>query len=105
MEHPLEDFFLNRAPWALATQGRFVIFKREIQGKLFEGCSLASVPCGMMADLLDLDYSSLNHVSLHGFDLDPTTLELAKSYAAEKGLLEACSFEEKYLGFRNKRVV
>ena len=93
--HPLEAFLLNSAPTCLATQQRFTIFKEQIQKEMKEGCSLASVPCGLMADLLDLDYSSLHAFTLHGVDLDPEALALAKSYAQGKGLGSHCDFSLK----------
>jgi SAM-dependent methyltransferase len=93
--HPLEDAILNSAPTCLATQQRFAQFKEQIQKRVCEGCSFASVPSGLMADLLDLDYSSLRTFSLYGIDLDPETLSQAQAYAAEKGLSEHCQFSEK----------
>ena len=92
--HPLEAFILNTVPFVLATQERFSIFKEEIQKRLFERCSCASIPSGLMADLLDLDYSSLKNFSLYGIDLDPKTLIQAKNYSFEKGLFEHCVFIE-----------
>lgn len=88
----LEDFLLNRAPTVLATQQRFEIFKREIQKRLHEGASLASIPCGLMADLLDLDFTNAPNVSLAGFDLDPLSIESAKLYAEKLNLRHNCEF-------------
>jgi hypothetical protein len=93
--HPLEFFLLNHSPTCLATQQRFEIFKAQIQKRLFEGCCLASIPCGLMADLIDLDFSNLNEFSLHGIDLDPETLSQATRYAEEKKLVKNCSFSQK----------
>ncbi len=93
--HPLEAFLLNSSPTCLATQERFSFFKAQIQQSIYEGCSLASVPSGLMGDLLDLDYSSLQTFTLYGIDLDPETLSQARSYAEEKGLLDHCQFYEK----------
>ncbi len=93
--HPLESFLLSSAPICLATQQRFILFKAQIQQHLHEGCSLASIPSGLMADLLDLDYSTLKNFTLHGIDLDAETLSQAKGYAEEKMLLDHCHFSEK----------
>lgn len=89
---PLESFLLNLAPTCLATQERFSIFKEQIQQRLTEGCTLASVPSGLMADFIDLDYSALNTFSLCGIDLDQEALSGAHSYAKEKGLSAHCRF-------------
>jgi len=90
----LEDFLLNRAPWALATQQRFEIFKAETQKRLYEGAALASIPCGLMSDLLDLDFSSAPNTSLTGIDLDPESIAYAKHYAASLHLDTLCTFIE-----------
>jgi len=90
--HPLEYYLLNRSPTCLATQQRFEIFKTQIQKHLRDGCSLASVPCGLMADLLDLDFSNISEFSLYGIDIDPETLSHAMSYASENNLSQNCHF-------------
>lgn len=88
----LETFLLNSAPSCLATQERFKIFQSQIQCFLKEGCHLASIPCGVMADLLDLDYSHLQEFSLTGMDLDPQSIALAKDDAIEKDMTSHCHF-------------
>ena len=93
--HPFEAYLLNHAPSCLATQQRFSLFKQQIQKHIFEGCTLASIPCGLMGDLLDLDYSLVTTFTLNGIDLDAQTLLQAKSYAEEKGLLSHCHFFQK----------
>lgn len=93
--HPLETFLLSSAPTCLATQQRFSLFKTQIQQHIYEGCSFASIPSGLMADLLDLDYSAVQTFTLHAIDLDPETLSQAKIYAEQKGLLDHCLFSEK----------
>ncbi len=92
---PLEIFLLLASPTSLAMQQRFSIFKDLIQKQIREGCSFASLPSGLMGDLLDLDYSAIDNFSLHGIDLDPETLISAKNYAEEKGLLPHCHFSQK----------
>ena len=88
----LETFLLEAAPSWLATQQRFVLFKAHIKNLLQEGCHFASIPCGMMADLLDLDYAHLEAFSLYGLDLDPEALALAQEVATRKGLADHCHF-------------
>lgn len=90
----LEDFLLNKAPTILATQQRSLIFKEEIQKRLQDGVSLASVPCGLMADLLDLDFTNALNVSLTGIDLDAESIKFAKEYAKSKKLQSHCEFSQ-----------
>lgn len=89
---PLESFLLEKAPTCLATQERFQIFKREIQKRLTPGAILASVPCGLMGDLLELDFSNLPNISLMGIDLDPEALADAKKLAVHHKLENRCQF-------------
>ncbi|MBI2742976.1 MAG: class I SAM-dependent methyltransferase [Chlamydiales bacterium] len=91
----LESFILDSAPTCLATQQRYQIFKSQIQQRIKEGCSFASIPCGLMGELLDLDYSGLDTFSLWGIDLDAETLDQAREHAAEQGLLIQSHFLEK----------
>lgn len=90
----LEHFLLNRAPTVLATQQRFEIFKGEIQKRLYDVTSLASIPCGLMADLLDLDFTNAPNVSLMGIDLDPESIAYAKQYAQMLNLNNHCNFSQ-----------
>lgn len=90
--HDLEAYLLNKAPIILATQQRFSIFKEEIQKRLKEGGAYASIPCGLMGDLLDADFSGLTTFTLHGIDLDKESLDQALEKANEKGLQNNCRF-------------
>jgi SAM-dependent methyltransferase len=85
----LERALLDRSPTLLATQERFDHFRRlvgeELSHRAGEPLSLASVPCGLMADLLTLDYGAARDVHLAGFDLDEESLALAARHAAERG--------------------
>jgi SAM-dependent methyltransferase len=92
---PLEAFLLNVAPTCLATQERFEIFKREAQKRLFSGISLASIPSGLMADLLDLDYSKTSHFSICAIDVDLESLTQSQKMAADQKLEDHCSFSQR----------
>lgn len=80
-----EDFLLNRAPVVVAHRDRFRIFQTLTQRLLKPGVVLASVPCGLMRDLLTLDYSSAPDAELYGIDIDPDALQLAKYLADTSG--------------------
>lgn len=83
---PTEHFILNKSPLSIATQERFKIFQRNIQKSLKDGMTLASIPCGVMRDLLSLDFSNLSTFSIMGIDLDRQSLSLARKLAKEKKL-------------------
>lgn len=93
--HPLESFILDRAPVALATQQRFDIFKEEAQKRLYSGCSFASIPCGLMGDLLELDFSQVSDFTLTGIDLDLDAIHQAEQLSIEKEVRTHCRFHQK----------
>jgi len=74
----LETWFLDRCPIVLATQERFVNFKKLTQPLLRADMRLASIPSGLMEDLLTLDFSQTRNVELTAVDLDPVSLALAE---------------------------
>lgn len=74
----LESWLLDRCPIFLATQERFRIFRNLTQPLLRPGMHLASLPCGLMDDLLTLDYSQTPGIVLTAVDLDPDTLRGAE---------------------------
>lgn len=88
----IELFLLEKAPTLLATQQRFKIFKAELQKRLKEGVSCASIPCGLMSDLIDLDFSAIHNFTLTGIDLDPESLSLANELALHKDIVTHCNF-------------
>lgn len=83
---PLEEWLLNRAPSVKATQERFRIFQKALQGRLKDNVKIASVPCGIMDDLLTLDYTGIKEPYLTGIDLDHRSLELAQENAKKHNL-------------------
>lgn len=76
--HPLESWILLHAPTVKATRERFGIFQRVLQSHLKDNMTLASIPCGLMDDLLTLNYAHKKNVRLIGIDLDKHSLELAQ---------------------------
>lgn len=82
----VEDFLLNRCPVVLAHQERFNIFQRLMQERIQENVILASVPCGLMRDLLTLDFSGIGNFKLIGVDIDKESIALGKQLATEKGV-------------------
>lgn len=90
--NPLEDFLLNRCPLTIATQERFRIFQTQIQALLKDGLVLASIPCGMMRDLLSLNFTHVSDFSLIGVDIDLESILLAKNLAKEYRLEKQTKF-------------
>ncbi len=84
--HPLEKWLLTCAPSFKATQQRFHIFQTTLQNLLTNNCHLASIPCGLMDDLLTLDFSGCDGYHLTGIDLDSDSIELAAQNAKELGI-------------------
>ena len=82
----LEAFILDRAPTMLATQQRFEIFLRENQQSVKNGAKLACIPCGMMGELLYLNYDKVEHIDLIGIDYDAEALKDAHLLADKMGL-------------------
>lgn len=79
----MEDFFLNHAPASLATQERLEIFQRVLQKEVRNGAVMASVPCGLMSELLSLDFTGIEEITLIGSDIDAESIELALNRARE----------------------
>jgi SAM-dependent methyltransferase len=73
----LETWLLDRCPIFLATQERFRIFRTLTQPFLRPDMKLASLPAGLMDDLLTLNYMQAPGSVLTAVDLDPETLEEA----------------------------
>ncbi len=89
VDHQISDLeyrILETLPVVLATRERFWIFFKQLQGLLSTGFTLASVPCGLMSELLMLNYSQHQDVTLMGIDLDPEALEGAWAEAKKRGL-------------------
>lgn len=84
----LEYQVFEQMPAVLATRERFGIFRREVQAMLKPGIALASVPGGLMGDLLLLDHTACPDATLLGVDLDQRALDGARALATERGLAQ-----------------
>jgi sugar/nucleoside kinase (ribokinase family)/ubiquinone/menaquinone biosynthesis C-methylase UbiE len=83
----MEHFVLEKAPLMLATQQRFQIFLTENQKQVKEHAKLASIPCGMMNELLYLNFEHIKEIQLIGIDYDASIFHDARLLAEQKGLL------------------
>jgi SAM-dependent methyltransferase len=77
----LEKIFLDRFPMVVATQQRAVHFSKILQDHIQEDAVMASFPCGLMRDLLSLDFSGIKNFKLVGIDIDLMSLNLAQKLA------------------------
>ncbi len=76
-----EKFLLFRSPVVLAHKERFKLFQTNIQAMLKPQLSLASLPCGLMRDLLTLNFTNAPKCKLTGIDIDAKSLKLAADLA------------------------
>lgn len=79
----LEFWLLNKSLYVMA-RDRFYVFQNEIKRRLQSNMILASIPSGLMDDLLFLDYSDYCNIQLVGIDADVESLELARQAANER---------------------
>ena len=81
---------MHNSPTIKATRDRFYIFKNKLQHFLnrqnsheraadgdIKPFKMVSVPCGLMDDLLSLDFKNKMNIEIYGIDLDEQSLELA----------------------------
>ena len=81
--HPLEMWILKKSLLGKTPKARLDVFHQELQKRLQPGMHLASIPCGLMDDLLRLDYRGKGGIYLTGIDIDAASLRLAAQRAQE----------------------
>ena len=91
----LETWLLERCPLLLATQQRFCLMRGLTQPLLRSGMQLASLPSGLMDDLLTLDYAACHDVSLTAIDLDAKALDAALRNHSERHTPVAMACEQR----------
>jgi len=93
--HTLERWIVRKAPLVKATQERARIFTEQLHKYLEDNSTLASIPCGVMDDLLTLDYAPDLDMQLIGIDLDQKAINLAKENAVRCNLINCTKFVKK----------
>jgi len=88
---PLEHWLLNNSLLCQARE-RYHRFRELIAEHITDDATLASVPCGVMDDLLEQDYRDVTGIRLVGVDLDTESLRYAEENARRHGLAEHASF-------------
>ena len=81
----LESWITHRAPAVIATRARFHIFQDIMTARLKDHMRIASVPCGIMEDLLRLPIAGHKDITFAGIDLDQEGLLLAAQNAQKHG--------------------
>ncbi len=100
-KNELEKWFYTECPTLIASQERYRTFQKIAQEYINKKApekdcfSALSIPCGLMDDLLELDYSKAKNYKLTGLDLDPESITLATKNAEAKGLSERVTLIEK----------
>lgn len=92
VENELERWLLDSSPAFVATQERYKNFQKIINENLREDIKLASIPCGLMDDILRLDLQRFKNLNLMGADLDQDSLLRAEALAKDLGVDKYCSF-------------
>ena len=90
-ETSLESWLLTKSLLIQARE-RFHRFKVELGQHVREGVHLASIPSGLMDDLLQLDYRGIRDFRLSGIDVDVQSLEFARQNARKRELEAHCQF-------------
>lgn len=91
----LERFILDEAPVLLATQQRFEVFLQQNQKAVVDGAALACIPCGMMGELLYLNFDGVKDIELVGIDFDADALVDAATLAEQRHLTQFTNLEQK----------
>lgn len=82
----MEYFLLFESLSVVAQRELFLRSQKEAQKHVKEGCKLLSLPCGVMRDLLTLDFSEVKDYTLIGIDLDPESLDAAQTLANQRNI-------------------
>jgi len=80
----MESFLLDKAPTIRATQQRYQVFLEQNQQAVLNNATLASIPCGLMGELLNLQLATVDTISLVGIDCDSKSLAEAEQIVQEK---------------------
>lgn len=83
---PLEKFYLEKAPGVIASRESYYISQAIMQENLKNGIAIASLPSGVMSNVLTLDFSNIQKMRLVGIDLDFESLVYANQLAEERKL-------------------
>lgn len=95
MQSQLEIFMTQKAPGVLASYEQLQIQNEHLLKYISSDMCIASVPCGYMDLLLNLDISKYENITLVGIDLDPNAIEGAKTNAIALSKENCCKFIEK----------
>lgn len=75
----LEKWIIESAPIVCATRERFYIFQKVLHENLRDNMNIASIPCGIMDDLVQIDTRDFKGIKFTGIDYDENSINLAKN--------------------------
>lgn len=87
----VERFILERSPMTIAHRERYALFQKILKSKIQKPSVIASIPCGLMRDLLSLDFPE--GTTLVGIDVDPDSIERAQALATSLNTKSFTCFE------------
>lgn len=90
----VEYFIIFECLVVVAQRELFLLAQEEAQKHVKENCILVSLPCGVMRDLLTLDYSGISNYSLIGVDLDLESIQEAHKLAFEEEITKVQFIQE-----------
>ena len=82
----LEYYVVFECLSVLAQRELFLRSQQVAQEHVKEGAVLVSLPCGVMRDLLELDFSKVKDINLIGIDIDREAVEAAKKLADQRNV-------------------
>lgn len=82
----LEKWILFVDPGIKANRERFYIFRQQLHKYIESNMKIASIPCGLMDDLLNLNYTNLCNIKIVGIDMDIESIKLAAENAQKRNI-------------------
>lgn len=80
-DNPLEKWLLFASYGMNAMRERFYIFRTQLNKYIKSNMRIGSIPCGVMDDLLNLNYVDLHNIDLVGIDINHDSIQLARTNA------------------------
>lgn len=99
----LEYFTIYECLSVVAQRELFLMAQKEAQKHIKEGCILISLPCGVMRDLLTLEYTGISDFSLIGVDLDLDSIQAAHKLAFEEEITHVQFIQEDAWKFMSEK--
>jgi hypothetical protein len=86
-QHSLETWIRYKAPIVKATRERYGLFVSEIEKRLKDGMTLASIPCGLMSGVFEAQKQKKLDILNVGIDLDEQMMKITRQNS--RGIIPA----------------